>query len=142
MEKFKYLEHTADAKFQAFGKTIEEAFANAALAMFNVMMDVEKIEPKIKRQITASGDDSKSLLYNWLEQLLVLLDSESFLLSKVDEIKIGINEQGGYSLKAAVSGDDDIEKYESHGEVKAVTYNEMEIKEEKDNYMVQVVVDV
>ena len=31
-EKFKYLEHTADAKFQAFGRTLEEAFANAVLA--------------------------------------------------------------------------------------------------------------
>ena len=28
-ERFRYLEHTADAKFQAFGATLEEAFAEA-----------------------------------------------------------------------------------------------------------------
>ena len=32
MERYKFLAHTADAKFQAFGETLEEAFGNAALA--------------------------------------------------------------------------------------------------------------
>ena len=45
--KFKYLEHTADCKFQAFGKTLEEAFTNSALAMSNVMHPPEKIKPKL-----------------------------------------------------------------------------------------------
>jgi SHS2 domain-containing protein len=37
MDKFKFLEHTADIKFQAFGKTKEEAFKNSAFAMFYSM---------------------------------------------------------------------------------------------------------
>ncbi|MGB2763781.1 MAG: archease, partial [Candidatus Aminicenantaceae bacterium] len=32
VERYRFLEHTSDAKFQAFGNTLEEAFCNAALA--------------------------------------------------------------------------------------------------------------
>ena len=41
-KQYEYLEHTADVKFLAYGKTLEEVFENAALAMFNVMIDTEK----------------------------------------------------------------------------------------------------
>ena len=42
-KQYEYLEHTADVKFLAYGKTLEEVFENAALAMFNVMIDTGKI---------------------------------------------------------------------------------------------------
>jgi len=137
MDKFKFLEHTADAKFQAFGKSLEDAFGNAALAMFSVMTEPEKVERKIKREIKAKGDDEKSLLYDFLEQLLILLETEGFLLNHVEKIKIVDGE-----LTAVAVGDKISEKYDVHGEVKAVTYNEMDIKREKHYFMVQVVVDL
>ncbi len=37
-KKYEFLYHIADAKFRAYGSTMEEAFENAALAMFNVMI--------------------------------------------------------------------------------------------------------
>lgn len=140
MEKYRFLEHIADAKFQAFGKTLEEAFGNAALALTSIMIDPEKIEPKIEKKISVEGMDLKALLYNWLEQFLILLDSEFFLLGKVKEMKIKKNKEK-YSLKAIVIGDKASEKYKTTGDVKAVTYMDMEIKEKKP-FMVQVVVDI
>ena len=134
--KFKYLEHTADCKFQAFGKTLEEAFTNSALAMSNVMHPPEKIKPKIEKTIEVKGKDRQSLLYNFLEELLFLLDTEGFLLNKVKEIKIENNK-----LKAIIIGDS-AENYEIHGAVKAVTYNDMYIKEEHNEVKIQVVVDL
>ena len=131
--KYKFLEHTADAKFQAFGKTLEEKFANAALAMFSIMVDTKKVKPLIEKKINIKGEDKKSLLYNFLEELLFLLDTKSFLLNKVKKIKIENN-----SLKAIVVGDFVKEEYKLLGEVKAVTYNDMEIT----NTFVQVVVDL
>ncbi|MFH0936439.1 MAG: archease [Candidatus Woesearchaeota archaeon] len=132
--KYKFLEHKADAKFQAFGKTLEEAFSNAALAMFSLMTNIKKVKGKIEKRINVKGYDKKALLYNFLEELLFLLDKDSFLLSKIKKIKIKDNK-----LEAIVLGDKAI-NYETHGEVKAVTYNEMEIKEKP--YMLQVVVDM
>lgn len=137
MDKFKFLEHTADIKFQAFGKSLEKAFENSALAMFNAMSN-DKIKPKIKKKIKVNGDDLENLLYAFLEQMLFLLDSENFFLSKVGKIKI--NEKK-LVLEAEVSGDD-AEKYEMKIDVKAVTYNEMFVKKIKNNWVCQVVLDV
>jgi len=87
------------------------------------MIDPERVKPKITKKIFAQGEDKKSLLYNFLEQFLILLDTENFILHKVKKIKIIENK-----LTAEVIGDFITEKYELKSDVKAVTYNEMEIK--------------
>ena len=136
--KFKFFEHTADAKFQAYGKDLEEAFSNAAIAMYNVITDTNKIKAKIKKEIKVEGGDLKSLLYNWLEEFLFLIDTEDFLLSKVEKLKINKMDDT-YELMAVAYGDK-VGSYEVKGDIKAVTYQEMEIK--KKPAMVQVVVDI
>src|SRR3989344_7045248 len=124
MEKYIFLEHTADAKFQAFGSNLEEAFGNAAIAMFSIMTDVNKVQPKKEFKIDVVAADLKGLLYHWLEELLFLIDTEFFMLGEVKELKITrVNEK--YRLMAAVSGDK-AENYETHGDIKAITYNQME----------------
>lgn len=138
MKKFEFFEHTADAKFRAYGKNLEEAFANAALAMTSIMAGSGKIKPKIKREIKVEGDDTKALLYKFIEEFLFLLDTENFLLSEVKDVKITKGKKN-YALTAKAYGDK-AGNYKTHGDVKAVTYNEMEISE-KPVY-VQVVVDI
>jgi SHS2 domain-containing protein len=140
MDKFKFFEHTADAKFQAYGKRMEEAFSNAALAMFSILTDTNKIKKKIKKGIEARGHDIKSLLYNYLEELLFLIDTENFLLNHIEQLKIHKKEKK-YFIEAIAVGDK-AENYETTGDIKAITYNEMEIKEEKNKVMVQVVLDL
>src|SRR3989338_8528762 len=82
IKKFKFLEHTADRKFQAFGKTLEEVFENSALALFNIIYD-KKISENKKFKISVKGKDLESLMYNFLEEFLVLIDSKNFLPSKI-----------------------------------------------------------
>ncbi|MDP2909196.1 MAG: archease [Nanoarchaeota archaeon] len=139
--RYRFLKHTADAKFQAFGKNLEEAFSNAAIAMFQVIVKTEKIDKKITKKIGVKAKDKESLLYKWLEELLFLLDTEFFMLNSVKKIRIK-KEKETYFLKAEISGDKFKEKYERHGAVKAVTYNEMYIKEQKGKATVQVVLDI
>ena len=83
MKKYEFFEHTADAKFRAYGKNIGEQFSNAAIALIAVMFDPEKIEEKITKSVTIKGNDLKSLLYNFLEELLYLIDTELFIVHKV-----------------------------------------------------------
>ena len=52
MKKYEFLEHTADTKFRAYGKNLEEQFSNAAIALIAVMFDPEKIEEKIIKSIS------------------------------------------------------------------------------------------
>jgi len=131
--KYKFLEHTADVKFQAFGKTLEEAFSNSALALTKVMTD-NKVKEKIQKKIKIKGNDKKSLLYNFLEEFLFLIDTKNFILSKVKNIKISNN-----NLIATLIGDN-LKNYEIKTHIKAVTYNDMLVEEKP--FKVQVVLDI
>lgn len=134
MEKFKFLEHTADIKFQAFGLTKEEMFENAGLAMFNSMSE-DSVKAKIKKKISVEGKDNESLMYNFLEELLFLFDTEHFFVSKI-KIKIKDNK-----LTADITGDL-VENYDIKIDIKAITYNEMFVKQEGNKWLCQVVLDV
>lgn len=135
--KFRFLEHTADIKFQAFGKTFEEVFENSALAMFNTIYR-GKVSNRKKLKISVKGKDSESLLYNFLEEFLFLFDSENFLPSKIKKIKI---DKRNFKLEAEVLGDGS-ENYEISEQIKAVTYNEMFVCEKKGKWISQVVLDI
>ena len=51
MEKYKFLPHTADVKFQAFGKTLDKALKNCANALANTITDHKKIKPATEKTI-------------------------------------------------------------------------------------------
>lgn len=138
MKKYEFFEHTADSKFRAYGESLEECFSNAAEAMCSIMYKTEDIKPKKQKDIEVAGTDLKSLLYNFLEEIIVLLDTDSLLINHVAELEITKNEK--YYLKAKLFGDIYSEEYSTHGDVKAITYNEMEIN--KNPLFVQVVVDI
>jgi SHS2 domain-containing protein len=137
MKPYEFLPHTADAKFRAYGKTLEEAFMNAAYAMADIITDHKKVKPAAEKTISVKSENKEALLYDFLEQFLILLDSEGFLLNKVKELKIKNNQ-----LTAKITGDTHPEKYEIETHIKAVTYQEMFIKKEKGQYIVQVIVDL
>jgi SHS2 domain-containing protein len=137
MEKFKILEHIADGKFQAYGNTLEKAFENSAYAMLSLMTK-DKIKKKIKKKIKIKGKNIEQLLYNFLEELLYLIDSQNFILSKIKKIKIN---QEKIELTCEITGDN-IKNYEVYGNVKAITYNSMFIKKQKNKFIIQVVVDM
>ena len=142
MKQYEYLPHTADVKFKAYGKTLEEAFANAATAMFNVMVETAKVKPKTTKKIAAEGGDLPALLQSFLEQFIILLDTDNFFLATVKKIEIKKSSRGNYSLAAEAAGDE-AKNYETIGpQVKACTYNSMFVKQQGKQWAVQVVVDI
>lgn len=134
--KYEFLKHTADVKFRAYGRTKNKAFENSAIAMFKTMFP-GKIKRNKKKEIKIKGKDLESLLYGFLEELIVLLDSKNFFLSKV-KVKIDDKE---FKLKAILEGDNS-HNYEANSIVKAVTYNSMFVRKLKGKWVCQVVLDV
>jgi SHS2 domain-containing protein len=137
--KYEFLDHTADAKFRAYGSNLEEAFENAALATFSILLNPEKVKPIITKEIKITSAKKTSLLYDFIEELLFLLDTEGFLLNKVENLKI--NQEDNFVLTCKVYGDS-FKNYSISGNVKSITYNDMLIEEKEDNVMLQVVVDL
>jgi len=140
---FEFLEHMADAYIAAYGRSLNEAFENAALAMFETMTDTADVKQKIEETVEVEGDDKQSLLYNWLEDLLVRFEVENMLFSKFKVIDIRRKADGGLRLKAKIYGEPfNPEKHEQKIGIKAVTYHRMEIEERPEGVTVKFILDL
>jgi SHS2 domain-containing protein len=143
--KYEFLPHQADARFRAYGQTLEEALANAALAMVSLMWEVEKVKPVKKEVIKVEASSLEQLTVKFLTEFLYLLDVKSFLLAEVESIQVEEAQKDGrklYRLEAEVAGDSASPEYEIYGLVKAVTYNEMKIEKTDGLWLLEVVVDM
>jgi SHS2 domain-containing protein len=139
-ERFRFLDHTADAKFQAFGRTLEEAFASAVLATVSLMWEPEKVEKRLDHPVSVRGRDLEQLLVQFLGEVIYLWETRAFLTAAAEDVIVEPFDDG-YRLSALFRGDDRPEKYAVFGEVKAVTYNEMKIALGRP-VTVQVVLDI
>ena len=133
--KYTFLPHTADVKFQAYGKTLAEAFINSALATRKVMTE-DNIKEVEEKTFTVTATKKETLLYEFLEHLLFLVDTEGFILSEIKSLTIKDN-----VLTATITGDN-ADNYEIQTHIKAVTYSDMFIKEEENQVTIQVVHDI
>jgi SHS2 domain-containing protein len=129
--RFRYLDHVTDAIIEAYGSSLDEAFENSAMGLVNTMIDLEQITPDQEYEIVAKGYDVKSLLYDWLEKVMLGLLIDNMALS---DFKVKISENNGnYFLKGIAKGEVlDLKKHHYKMEIKAVTYHEMEIKQTED----------
>ncbi len=140
--KFEFLEHTADVYIRTYGKTMEEAYANAALAMFEVMTDTDKIAQTQQESFKVEAEDQYALLYSWLEALLVKFETEGMLYSKFEIIDWKETEEA-FKFKAKVWGEKfDARKHPQRVGVKAVTYHRMMIIREKDSVVLEFILDI
>ena len=142
MKKYEFLEDIAiaDAAFKAEGDSLEELFEACALATFDVMIDLEKVEPVEKKHIEIEHEKIDQLLFEFLEEIIFLKDADYMVFSKF-EIKIEKNEL--YKLTADIFGEEiNLEKHESKSDVKAVTYHMFEVKEEDGKWTAMVILDI
>jgi SHS2 domain-containing protein len=140
--KFEFLEHTADVYIAAHGATMEEAFGNAALAMFEVMTDTEKIATGHREAVEVEAEDEYALLYSWLEALLVKFEVNGMIYSKFEVHQIKENKEG-FKLKATVHGEKyDPQKHPQKVGVKAVTYHQMEFIKEREKVTLMFILDI
>lgn len=140
--KFEFLEHTADVYIRAFGKSMEEAYANSALAMFEVMTDTDKIAQTKQENLEVEAEDQYALLYNWLENLLVKFETEGMFYSKF-EITDWKETEENFTFKAKIWGEKyDAQKHPQKVGVKAVTYHRMMIIREKDSAVLEFILDI
>jgi len=138
---YKFLEHTADLKVSVSEASIEKAFISSANALGEAIREKIKIKENIKKEIKVEGRDYQSLLYNFLEEFLYLLDAEGFIFSSIEKIKIKQENVDKILLSCIVLGDK-AGNYKFTNDVKAITYNDMLVKLRKNKVDIQFVLDV
>ena len=137
MKKYEYFEATADIGFYAFGKDLNEAFENAATAMFNIITDTANVKPKSKIEFEITSEDEVALLYDYLEELL-FYHEVNFMLFSDFHVKIDDN----LNLKATILGEEiNWERHERKTEIKAVTFHKMAVKK-TDHVCLRAIVDL
>ncbi len=142
MKRYKYLEHVADLYIAAYGRSLKEAFENAAYAMFDSMTDIEKVEPTTKDRIQIEAEDEVALLHDWLLNLLIKFEIETMLFSKFD-VKQITKLRGRYTLHADVAGEVlNQKKHPSKVDVKAVTYHQMFVNENNGRVELRFILDI
>lgn len=134
-------------KFLARGRSLEETFENAGLAMFNAMIDSSTVKVEETWSIELESESLESLLYEWLSELLYLFEVELAVFSKF-EVKLAKGEEG-WGLSGQIGGERvDPERHFFETEVKAVTLHQFEIRKEEgeeggeDIWTAQVILDV
>ena len=141
MKRFEWVEHPSDIGFRAYGRDLAEAFENAALALFEIMVDTEKVEPREEVKVELDAEDEGALLYDWLDRLIYFHDSKDMVMSKF-RVKIS-RTKDGLRLSAKAWGERfDPKKHPERTAVKAMTYHMMEIKREKNRCSIQAIVDI
>jgi SHS2 domain-containing protein len=138
---FRYLDHMTDVIVEAYGNTLEDAFANSARGLVNAMFEISEVIPDREIEIYADGYDLKSLLYNWLEKVILVILIENIVVSN---LKVNISERNGiYSIKGVAKGERiDLEKHRYKIEIKAVTYHEMAIKQDGKGVTIRFLLDL
>jgi SHS2 domain-containing protein len=138
MKTYEFIDHTADVGAKAYGKTLSEAFENAAKAMFAIITDGSEIESVGQYNIELEAPDFEQLLVDWLSDLLFLNSAKNLVFGF---FKVEINEKEK-KLSAKVFGEKfNISKHKIGAEIKAVTYHMLEVKRKKPIH-VQVLFDI
>ena len=138
MEPFRVLEHTADVGFEAFGRTREEVFANAARALMNIVVDLDSVNPAAAVPVQAEGSDPPDLLVNWLSEILYLYDADGWVFRGFE-----VRSLTDRSISAIARGEKfDPARHQVNLLVKAVTYHQLALEKTADGWRAQVYVDI
>jgi SHS2 domain-containing protein len=132
-KKYEILEHKADLKIKAFGRTKEELFLNMLKAMSD-SQNPEFLEKEIKRQIEIKALDLPALLVDFLNEALYLSQANDESYFNVSFKDFSDNE-----IKADLIG----KKIRRFGEdIKAVTYHDVSVKQKNDAWEAIILFDI
>ena len=138
MKRFKILDHTADIGLIVYGDDLKALFENAGEAFFYLITDLRKVRRRIERRINIKGESLDRLMVDWLSELLYFHDVDHFLFKSFKVESVG--EDG---LKAVVKGEPFQEGvHVIKTEVKAVTYHQIEVRQEKERWRAQIIFDL
>ncbi|MBI5198057.1 MAG: archease [Nitrospirae bacterium] len=137
MISYETFDHEADAGIRGYGKTLEEAFAHGAEALFSLMVDIGSVEPSIRREVSCDAPDPEILFVEWLNHLITEAHLQGMVFSRF-QLRITGSELRGEAWGEPLKR----EKHHPMIEVKGATYSMLKVAREDDRFVAQCVVDV
>lgn len=136
-EHIQYLDHITDAHVRIKGKDLNDSFKYAGIGLVNIMFNLESIEKKQTFAVRAEGDELETLLFDWLEKILLLMLIDKVILSDFNINIFFSAESNKYMLDGYGEGECiDLDKHELKVEIKGITYHQMKIIQYSDSNVV------
>lgn len=133
----KLVDVEADVGFEVWASDLNSLFEEAALAMYEIMVDVESVNPVVEKELELESEDLSLLLHSWLSELLFITDVEGLVFSKF-EVTVE-----GTKLRGRAWGEPvDPKRHNPKTEVKAVTYYKLRVEKEGDLWRAVVILDL
>jgi protein archease len=135
---FDLIDHPADLGIEARGKTMAQAFEQAATGLMSVILDLSSVEALVSRELTLEASDLEHLVVKWLAEVLYLYDGGKFVSKEFSVIELR-----GDCLRATVLGETFVaEKHVTRLDVKAVTYHQLLVEETNAACRIRVFLDI
>ena len=136
---YKTLEHATDAIIEVTADNLKNAFKIAGISVIETILDISKVEEKESKQIIVKGKDLKYLLYNWLEEIIILTITDGFAGKR---ILLEISEEDEWKIIAEIFGEDvNLSKHGFKVEIKSPTFHDMRI-EQNGNVVMRYLLDL
>lgn len=136
--RWEHFSHDADIGVRGVAATLEEAFAQAAVALTAVVTAPGSVQPLQAVEIHCENPDPSLLLADWLNALVYEMATRKMLFS---DFRVRLK---GSRLAAVAKGEAvDIERHQPAAEVKGATYTELSVaRDPSGRWIAQCVVDV
>jgi len=135
---WEHFETEADVGVRAWGSTRAEAFAQAALGVFALIVTPEEVGPRESREVRAQADSPEHLLASWINECLYVHEIEGFVVHRVEVDACTATLVHGTLHGEAI----DAGRHRLGTIVKAATLHRLVVAERDGRHEVRVIVDV
>ena len=136
--RWETFEHEADVGLIVRGGDGPELFANAGLALFDLVCDLERVEERASYPLSGEAGGVETLLVEWLNELVYLFAGEGVVCRR-----FAFPDWSETGFRAEVFGEPaDPERHDPRDLVKAATYHGLSVAHRPDGYEARVILDV
>ena len=141
--QYRFVDHTADVEFIAYGGSESELVKNALEALFNIIAYTKKLKRakgrSLKIKINAKGDSLEGLLWSVLQKTFSMCDAKSLFGFKAEKVKV--KSAGNSKIASALILAREKCPECAKMDVKGISKYELHVKK-REKFIASVVVDV
>ena len=135
---WEHFETEADVGIHAWASTRAEAFAEAALGVFALIVAPEEVVEREHREVRAQADSVERLLVAWINECLYVHEIEGFVVHRVE---VDLCEER--VVHGVLHGEEiDLGRHRPGTVVKAATLHQVAVTDSAGRHEVRVIVDV
>ena len=135
---YEIFEHTADLGIRAEADSFPALLVEAANALTSVLVvNPQAVHPTSKVDLVIEGTEPGDLLVDWLSELLYRFSAQHMLYCKFEIVS-----HGSHIAARAWGENVDPQRHQIDSEIKAITYHNLKVEQDANQWRAEVIVDL